>query len=85
MSIEHSPARGGRAETLEPVDVFLTESEVAAFLVASKRTLQRWRQEGSGPPFRRFGGLIRYARCDIERWAGNQSRVSTSGTGHEAV
>ena len=35
--------------------------------------------------FRRFGGLIRYALSDIERWAAQQSRMSTSEAGHDAT
>lgn len=57
---------------------YFTESEAASLLKVSRRTLQRWRQEGLGLPFRRFGGLVRYARSDIDAWAASQSRLSTS-------
>lgn len=59
-------------------DPYLTEYEAAELLRLSRRTLQRWRQEGLGLPFRRFGGLVRYARSDIDAWAAKQSRLSTS-------
>lgn len=58
--------------------VFFTELETADLLKISCRTLQRWRQEGLGLPFRRFGGLVRYARSNIDAWAAKQSRLSTS-------
>ena len=59
-------------------DFYFTEQEAAALLKISCRTLQRWRQEGLGLPFRRFGGLVRYARSDIHSWALKQARTSTS-------
>ena len=60
-------------------DEYYTEREAAELLKLSCRTLQRWRQEGvQGLPFRRFGGLVRYARSDIESWAANRSFDSTS-------
>ena len=63
MSSEQSPARDGGATNAAPAKFFLTEVETAQLLNVSQRTLQRWRLEGSqGLPFRRFGGLIRYAR-----------------------
>jgi len=64
-------------------DSYLTESETARLLKLSRRTLQRWRQEGLGLRFRRFGGLVRYARADIEAWAAQQSYLSTSEADHE--
>ncbi len=57
---------------------YLTEAEAADHLKLSRRTLQRWRQDGLGLPFRRFGGLIRYSLSDLEGWAARQSHLSTS-------
>lgn len=86
MSLEHSPARSGHSAQVTSHNTFLTEKETAEMLNLSQRTLQRWRMEGSqGLPFRRFGGLIRYALSDIERWAAEQSRMSTSEAGHGAA
>ena len=79
MSMALTPARTGTPGHAHSHETFLTESETAELLKLSQRTLQRWRMEGSqGLPFRRFGGLIRYARSDIEQWASAQSRMSTS-------
>lgn len=83
MSLEHSPATGTVPASLQ---TFLTEAETAQLLNVSQRTLQRWRMEGiQGLPFRRFGGLIRYARSDIEQWAAAQMRTSTSQSGGDAA
>src|SRR5215469_3924498 len=34
----------------------------------SDRTLQRWRQQATGPIFLRVGNLIRYRRTDLDQW-----------------
>ena len=66
------------ATASQSAETYFTEHEAAELLRLSRRTLQRWRQEGLGLPFRRFGGLVRYARSDIDAWAAKQSRLSTS-------
>jgi excisionase family DNA binding protein len=58
--------------------VFLTVSEAAALLRLSEITLGRWRIEGSGPPFRKFGRRVLYERSDLIAWAEAQRRLSTS-------
>jgi hypothetical protein len=60
--------------------VFLTTSEAGAFLRISPVTLGRWRIEGYGPPYRKFGRLVLYARDDLIVWANQQTRASTSET-----
>jgi DNA-binding transcriptional MerR regulator len=56
---------------------YLTQSESADFLRLSERTLERWRVEGMGPPFRRFGRRVVYAKADLERWADSRCFEST--------
>lgn len=46
----------------------LDETEVARLLAVSPRTLQAWRQHGSGPPYIRLSRLIRYRMEDIQRF-----------------
>lgn len=46
----------------------LTETALAARLSVSRRTLQKWRASGEGPPFMRLGGAIRYNVEDVELW-----------------
>lgn len=50
-------------------DELLTQREVAEMLKVAVRTLERWRQDGSGPPFVRVGPrAIRYRRTAVEQW-----------------
>lgn len=39
---------------------YVTEAHAAEMLANSVRTLQRWRIEGDGPPFVKFGRSVRY-------------------------
>lgn len=47
----------------------LNSREAARLLGLSRRTLEGWRSRGGGPPFRRFGRAVRYARVDLEAFA----------------
>jgi hypothetical protein len=58
--------------------VFLTTTEAAAFLRISPITLARWRIEGCGPAYRKFGRRVVYAHADLTAWAEAQRRASTS-------
>jgi hypothetical protein len=60
--------------------VFLTAAEAAALLRMSPVTLGRWRIQGYGPLFRKFGRRVVYARDELLAWAKEQSRSSTSQT-----
>lgn len=31
-------------------------------------TIRGWRHVGTGPPFVKFGGSVRYSRAAVERW-----------------
>ena len=55
--------------------------EAAAFLELSPRTLDRYRVTGEGPAFHKFGTRVRYARADLEDWAAERRRTSTSDDG----
>ncbi|GJL85431.1 MAG: hypothetical protein DHS20C02_12060 [Micavibrio sp.] len=46
----------------------MTEVEVAECLSLSRKTLQRWRKSGEGPPFIRIGRSIRYPADELEAW-----------------
>jgi hypothetical protein len=61
--------------------VFLTAAEAAALLRISPVTLGRWRIEGCGPAYRKFGRRVVYAHADLMAWAEGQRRASTSGNG----
>ncbi len=57
---------------------FLTEEEAARFLNVSIRTLPKWRSEGIGPKFCKFGRSIRYHKVELRLWAKHRMRISTS-------
>jgi excisionase family DNA binding protein len=46
----------------------LTAAELARELKVSRRTLARWRSEGTGPPFFRVGRSPRYRWGDVQAW-----------------
>jgi Helix-turn-helix domain len=71
-----------RAELTGPPPIFLSAGEAAAFLRVSSVTLGRWRIEGCGPTYRKFGRRVLYERADLIAWAEAQTRVSTSETGN---
>lgn len=55
---------------------YFTESEAAKHLGVGRRTLQRWRMTGEGPPYKRLGPkFIRYSVSDCEKWT--KSRTFT--------
>jgi hypothetical protein len=66
------------ANSSEESRLFLTASEVAALLRISPVTLSRWRIEGCGPPFRKFGRRVLYSHGDLLTWAETQRRWNTS-------
>jgi predicted DNA-binding transcriptional regulator AlpA len=61
---------------------YLPQTEAAEFLRVSERSLERWRVEGTGPRFRRFGRRVVYAKADLETWADSRCFQSTSAIGH---
>jgi predicted DNA-binding transcriptional regulator AlpA len=57
---------------------FLTTEELAAI---TKTPPSRWakaRLTGDGPPFIKFGHLVRYRRSDVLAWIAAQPRVSST-------
>jgi Helix-turn-helix domain len=66
------------AEQPVTASVFLTTAEAAAFLRISPVTLGRWRIEGCGPAYRKFGRRVVYAHADLAAWTEAQRRASTS-------
>jgi Helix-turn-helix domain len=70
----------GSQQSISP-PIFLTAPETANVLRISPVTLGRWRIEGKGPPFRKFGRRVLYATSDLIAWGEAQKRVSTSEAG----
>jgi hypothetical protein len=57
------------------------QAAAARWLGLSESTLEKWRLVGCGPPFRKFGRSVAYARADLEAWASINLRTSTSDRG----
>jgi predicted DNA-binding transcriptional regulator AlpA len=53
------------------MEMYFSEAEFAArYLNGARRTAQRWRTTGDGPPFVRLGPRrIAYRVSDVEAWA----------------
>jgi hypothetical protein len=73
MSLEHAPDRQG-------IDgpAFMNQQATADFLGLSERTLERFRLDGRGPAFLKFGRRVMYAREDVLAWADRHRRTSTA-------
>lgn len=76
--------------TVEPEDhltfwnELVREGLAAEFVDLSPRTMQNLRQRGVGPRFVRLSARsIRYRRRDLQRWADDRLRASTSDRGLE--
>ena len=65
---------------LPPVVLRYTAPELAALLGVSTFTLQRYRSEGTGPPYEQFrrGTRIHYRADLVEQWRQSTGRSSTS-------
>ena len=63
---------------LLPEPEYLTQVEAASFLGLSPRTLEKWRIEGQGPAYYKFGRRVLYLCVDLRSWADAQRRQSTS-------
>ncbi len=55
----------------------LSEKEAATLLGLSVRTLQAWRQRGTGPIFLKLGRRVVYTACDLDAFAGSCRRKNT--------
>lgn len=64
-----------------PSDDFLPSDDAAQMLGLSPRTLERFRLEGRGPSYFKFGRVVRYRRSTMLAWAEAQMRTSTSDPG----
>lgn len=56
----------------------LTVREAANFAKVSKSTLDKARVAGTGPPFIKIGGAVRYRLSDLENWLNSRVFQSTS-------
>lgn len=61
-------ARKKKAKPAASDSAYLTIEQLSRRLQVHILTLYRWRRDGEGPKFVRFGRMIRYPRPEIERW-----------------
>ena len=64
---------------------YLRTPEAARFLGVSGRTLEKHRIYGTGPVYRKIGGRVVYRLEDLEKWADQGLRTSTSDPGAGTV
>lgn len=56
----------------EPTD-YITAAEAAEELRISTHALAAWRHKLTGPPWRKFGGAVRYRLSEVREWADRQT------------
>ncbi|CAH0210636.1 hypothetical protein SRABI70_01979 [Pseudomonas sp. Bi70] len=71
------PAEKAVATRAPSTPRYLTNSEAAAYLRLSPRTLEKHRVIGGGPRFHKFGRRVMYALADLEAWARERSFETT--------
>ena len=65
---------------IEPPDEpLMTEAEVAELLRLGSSTPSNWRSRGVGPPYFKFGNLIRYRCSEVLGWLEEQRIEPDSG------
>jgi hypothetical protein len=63
----------------------LRTPDAALILGLSARTLEKHRCYGTGPAYHKLGGRVVYAVEDLQAWADQGVRRSTSDPGHGVV
>jgi len=72
------------ATSVEPHRLLRTP-EAGRWLGLSGRTLEKHRSYGTGPTYRKIGGLVVYTVDDLQAWADRGVRSSTSGVRPDRV
>lgn len=65
-----------------PGNSYKIEKEAADYVRLSPRTLQRHRQQGTGPLFTKAGHRVLYRQSDLDDWLSGNVFRSTSEAGH---
>ena len=63
----------------------LRTNEAADWLGLSGRTLEKHRTFGTGPAYRKIGGRVVYAMDDLQAWAEQGARTSTTERTEQSV
>lgn len=60
---------------IDPDTFYNTDDEALRF-IASKQTMARWRSEGKGPNYVKFGSRVAYKGSDLLDWIKTRTVVS---------
>ncbi|HEY3949155.1 DNA-binding protein [Phenylobacterium sp.] len=66
------------AEASRPPDKYLRTPAAGAYLKLSGRTLEKHRTFGTGPRYRKVGGIVLYEIGDLDAWAERAAQTSTT-------
>jgi len=76
MSLTIDEKSGARA-ALTDATGFVVEAVVCDVLQVPPRKLQRWREQGGGPPYFKFNQSVRYRLAEVLAWAETQRHTTT--------
>jgi predicted site-specific integrase-resolvase len=62
---------------MEDMMVFLNPKQLAQRWHTSAKTLERWRNRGTGPVFLKICGKVLYALAEVERIEQDRSRIAS--------
>ncbi len=65
----------------EAARTWFRPKEAALYVGLSKAYLAKLRKEGGGPPFRKLGRVVSYARGDLDRWLERHPLVTSTSHG----
>lgn len=57
---------------------FLTTEQAAEYIGLKRRTLEKMRVTGGGPPYRKHGRYVRYHIDELKAWSEGRTKRSTS-------
>jgi Helix-turn-helix domain len=63
-----------------PLGHFVAEVDLASSLEVEPRTVQRWREDGTGPIASRVGGRWVYSCADIAEWVNSTAKARQTTT-----
>ena len=58
--------------------MYLTPEELAARIRVAPSTIAKWRMEGDGPAFYKFGKRVLYRLDIVEEWERSNLRLNTA-------
>jgi excisionase family DNA binding protein len=67
----HPLKEGSPGQVDDPLQIISPE-QLSQILGVPEKTLERWRNHGTGPPFFRAGRHVRYRRDDVAKWIEQQ-------------